>query len=755
MSILQETKQETKIENQVKQRTARNNAIPWRWVSLGGILFLSAILNLALLKADYYTNEYYSAAVRSMLQNWHNFFFNAYDPGGFITIDKPPVALWFQTASAWLVGYNGVSLILPSALAGVGSVALLYHMVSRYFGTIAGLASAFILAITPIFVVMSRHNNPESLLIFFMLVGAWALSRATAKGSIAWLSLSTAMIGVAFNIKMLEAFIVLPAFYLVYLLLAPVKWWKRIIHLVLSTIVLAAVSLSWAVAVDLTPADQRPYIGSSSTNSVLNLIFDYNGLNRIESQSTGNSNGNPPGGFNQPRGNQPPNGFQPPVNNGNVRPGNGGGMNGVIAGQAGPFRMFDSSLAGEAGWLLPLSLAGIVLAAIQYRRRFPAGQIRRQRYQNLLLWSGWLLTFMVVFSIAGGIFHSYYLVMLSPGIAALGGISLEALWYAYRKGSWQRLLLPVVFLATALFQFNILSMYSDWNRTLSLTVFGIELICVVALLALPALVRPLSNKLTNLITGVGFAGLCATPLAWSINAVLNKSYTNETLPTALPTGSNTSSGGINLLNNLLKNWNMWLTILIVALVSLVVMPLLVRFVFKNARILQTYGKALTIVALIIITSLGISLSFKALPPASANNTAPVSSGMIGNPTMELKATNQLLAYLEANRANSTYLLVTTSSQNASAIIINTGQPVMALGGFMGSDQTVTVQQFAQMVKNNEVRFVLLDSSGGIGRGNNSQSVTGWVQQNCSTISSQVWSSGTSATSQGQLYKCAA
>lgn len=690
-----------------------------------------------------------------MLQNWHNFFFNAYDPGGFITIDKPPVALWFQTASAWLVGYNGVSLILPSALAGVGSVALLYHMVSRYFGTIAGLASAFILAITPIFVVMSRHNNPESLLIFFMLVGAWALSRATAKGSIAWLSLSTAMIGVAFNIKMLEAFIVLPAFYLVYLLLAPVKWWKRIIHLVLSTIVLAAVSLSWAVAVDLTPADQRPYIGSSSTNSVLNLIFDYNGLNRIESQSTGNSNGNPPGGFNQPRGNQPPNGFQPPVNNGNVRPGNGGGMNGVIAGQAGPFRMFDSSLAGEAGWLLPLSLAGIVLAAIQYRRRFPAGQIRRQRYQNLLLWSGWLLTFMVVFSIAGGIFHSYYLVMLSPGIAALGGISLEALWYAYRKGSWQRLLLPVVFLATALFQFNILSMYSDWNRTLSLTVFGIELICVVALLALPALVRPLSNKLTNLITGVGFAGLCATPLAWSINAVLNKSYTNETLPTALPTGSNTSSGGINLLNNLLKNWNMWLTILIVALVSLVVMPLLVRFVFKNARILQTYGKALTIVALIIITSLGISLSFKALPPASANNTAPVSSGMIGNPTMELKATNQLLAYLEANRANSTYLLVTTSSQNASAIIINTGQPVMALGGFMGSDQTVTVQQFAQMVKNNEVRFVLLDSSGGIGRGNNSQSVTGWVQQNCSTISSQVWSSGTSATSQGQLYKCAA
>ncbi|MEI7554479.1 glycosyltransferase family 39 protein [Candidatus Chlorohelix sp.] len=755
MSILQETK----IENQARQRTARNITISWQQVSFGGILLLSALLNLSLLKADYYTNEYYSAAVRSMLQNWHNFFFNAYDPGGFITIDKPPVALWLQTSSAWLFGYNGVSLILPSALAAVGSVALLYHMVSRYFGTIAGLASAFILAITPVFVVMSRHNNPESLLIFFMLVGAWALSRATAKGSIAWLSLSTAMIGVAFNIKMLEAFIALPAFYLVYLLLAPVKWWKRIIHLVLPTIILAAVSLSWAVVVDLTPTDQRPYIGSSSTNSVLNLIFDYNGLNRIESQNAGNAgnrNGNPPVGFPQPSGNQPTDGVRgnpPPVNNGNTRPG-GGGMNGVIAGQAGPFRMFDSSLAGEAGWLLPLALVGIALAAIQYRRRFPAGQIRRQRYQNLLLWSGWLLTFMAVFSMAGGIFHSYYLVMLSPGIAALGGIALEALWYAYRKGSWQRLLLPLVFLATAIFQFNILSLYSDWNRTLSLAVFGIELICAVALLALTILVRPLSNKLASIIAGVGFAGLCATPLVWSINAILNKSYTNETLPTAVPTGSNTSNGGINLLNNLLKNWNMWLTILVVALVSLVTIMLLVRFALKNARILQTYGKALTIATLIIIASLGISLSFGALPPASATNAAPISSGMIGNPTMELKATDQLLAYLEANRGNSAYLLVTTSSQNASAIIINTGQPVMALGGFMGSDQTVTAQQFAQMVKNNVVRFVLLDNSGGLGR-SSSQSVTGWVQQNCSTVSSQVWSGSTSVNSQGQLYKCAA
>jgi 4-amino-4-deoxy-L-arabinose transferase-like glycosyltransferase len=795
------------VEEKIITKNKAKLTFSWHQKCFAGILFLSACLNLLLLDFNSYTNQYYASAVRSMLASWHNFFYNSFDPGGFITVDKPPVALWLQTISAWLFGYNGVTILLPSALAGVGSVALLYNMVKRGFGPVAGLIAAFALAITPIMVVMNRHNNPESLLIFFMLLGAWALSQAVAKGRLAWLVLAFAMMGVAFNVKMLEAFIILPTFYALYLLLARVKWWKRPLHLLAATAVLAVISLSWAVMVDLTPASQRPYIGSSSDNTVMNLIFNYNGLNRIEGQNfggSGNNNrtGNPPGGLQQNSGTQqngsssggfqqngnPPggapsnNGLQFPnrgQQDGNNRPdgggfgGGGGGMNGVIAGKAGAFRMFDQSLAGEAGWLLPLALIGMVLVAIQTWFRFPTWKERVTRYQGLLLWSGWLMTFMVVFSMAEGTFHSYYLVMLSPGIAALSGIGFEALWHSYRRGGWQKWLLPVVLVITAIFQFNLLSVYSDWNRTLALVMLGLELVCATALLTVPSLLRSTGPKWTRWIATVGFLGLCAAPAAWAISAIVKKSYTNETLPTAVPVGASvTSSFGFNrqennniLLSNLVNSWNVWLTVLVIGLLALVGLGVALRFVrqLKGQLHLKQFS---TLAAAAVVICLGISLAFTCLPPAkaSASNAQPVSSGQIGNPQMTLNDNAKLIAYLQANQNGYTYLLATSNSNNAAPIIIKTGQPVMALGGFQGNDNTVTAQQFAQMVKDKVVRYVLLDSTGGFGRMGGGQSATSWVQQSCKVVDSSLWSSTTSSSttsrsgfggsSSGQLYDCA-
>ncbi|HEX2913822.1 MAG TPA: glycosyltransferase family 39 protein [Chloroflexia bacterium] len=792
--VIQEPVQAIKKQN----LNLRKLSFSWQQISLGGILLLSACLNLLLLNPASYTNEYYASAVRSMLVNWHNFLYNAYDPGGFITVDKPPVALWFQTASAWLFGYNGVSILLPSALAGVGSVLLVYLLVKRGFGPLAGLASAFVLAITPVFVVMSRHNNPESLLIFFMLLGAWGISRATDKGRFSWLIFAVAMMGVAFNVKMLEAFIVLPAFYLTYLLFASTKWWKRIVHLGLATVVLVIISLSWAVIVDATPANQRPYIGSSSDNTVMNLIFNYNGLNRIEGQNQGggfNRNGNQPGGF-PPNGNSAPQGgfqqsggFQPPnrgPQNGNTRPGGfgGGGMNGVIAGQAGPLRMFDQTLAGEAGWLLPMALAGIVLAAIQNWRRYPTWQERKKRYQVLLLASGWLLTFMLVFSMAEGLFHSYYLVMLAPGVAALSGISIEALWYSYCQGGWQRWLLPLALLVTAVFQLNILSLYSDWNRTLALIMVVIELVSASGLLGLPRLSKSLASEWSGGVAAAGFLGLCLAPAAWAISAIVKKSYTNETLPTAVPAGTNTNSGftrnAINgLLDNLLHNWNSWLTLLVVGLLALVGLALALRFMLHQTRGKRRFSQWLTVTSGAVVVILGVSLTLTSLPEvasASSGSTNPVSSGMIGNPQMMLSNSDKLITFLEANRDGRTYLLATTSSQNASPIIIKTGQPVMALGGFQGSDQVVNAATFSHMVQDNVIRYVLLDSGGGgfgrMGTGSG-QSATSWIQQNCKVVDVTLWSdtsgntstastnqnnfggrNGFQSSSSGQLYDCA-
>src|SRR5689334_17516641 len=178
-------------------------------LGLTGVLTLSAVLNLWNLANNGYSNLYYSTAVQSMVQSWHNFFFASYDAGGFITVDKPPVALWVQALSVKLFGFNSLALLVPEALAGVASVALLYFLVKRLFGPLAGFIAALALALTPIAVAVERTNNTDTWLMFTLLLAAWALTLATEQSRFRLLALSMALVGVAFNIKMLAAWVVL------------------------------------------------------------------------------------------------------------------------------------------------------------------------------------------------------------------------------------------------------------------------------------------------------------------------------------------------------------------------------------------------------------------------------------------------------------------------------------------------------------------------------------------------------------------
>ncbi len=266
------------------------------WFSLGVPLAVSAILNLWNLAQNGYSNLYYSVAVQSMTRGFHNFFFASYDAGGFITVDKPPVALWIQAISAKLFGFSPLSILLPEALAGIASVALLYFLVRRLFGTLAAFVAALALALTPIAVAVERTNNTDTFLMFTLLLAAWAITVATEKGKLALLALGLGLVGVAFNIKMLAAFIVLPAFYLLYFIAAPIKWHMRVLHLALASVVVFGVALSWPLAVDLTPAGQRPWVGGSQVNSEIDLALGYNGLGRVdgnEGMGRGNFGGNP------------------------------------------------------------------------------------------------------------------------------------------------------------------------------------------------------------------------------------------------------------------------------------------------------------------------------------------------------------------------------------------------------------------------------------------------------------------------------
>ena len=487
----------------------------WPRLPLAAVLILSAFLNLFRLTSVGYRNTYYAAAVKHMLTSWHNFFFVSFD-AGFVTVDKPPLGLWIQAASAELLGLHGWSILLPQAVAGVLSVALLYHLVRRVFGPAAGILAALVLAVTPVAVAVERTNNADALLALTMLVGAWAVIRAVERGRLRWLLTGVAVVGLGFNIKMLEAFLVLPAFYLLYLVAAPMSWWRRFVHLGLATMVLLVVSLSWAVVVELTPTDQRPYVGSSSNNSELDLIVGYNGFGRVRGRGyvteliTQLINGNGettegPGGGSQSvqQSSGPQEGFGSS---------NGPGARGEI-GQPGPLQLLDEQHAGQIGWLLPLALVGLLAASCQRWPRIPLDR----EYQALVLWGTWLLTMVAFFSFAGR-YNAYYMVVLTPAIAALVGAGGVALWSDYRSRGWRGWLLPLSLLSmAALHTYIILAYYDeDWTRWLLPAIVGL---CLIGVLGLACMrLRPRLKQSVYFSAGavaISILVLLIAPIVWA------------------------------------------------------------------------------------------------------------------------------------------------------------------------------------------------------------------------------------------------
>ena len=680
----------------------------WHRLALGGVMLVSIFMNFYQLGQNGFGNLYYAAGVRSMLDNLHNFFFVSFDPGGFVTLDKPPLGFWLQVLSAKIFGFTPFSVFLPQALAGVLSVALLYHLVRRHFGVMADLLAALALALSPISVVTNRNNTVDSTLALVLLLGAWAVLRAAETGRLRWLLLSAVAVGVGFNVKMLEAYLVVPAYGLLYLLAAPRSIWKRLLHLALAGVLLLAISLSWALAVDLTPASLRPYVGSSQNNSEISLALGYNGISRLlgqfgiggrananagSSNSSNNANGNggtPLGAF---AGGAGP--------NGNGGPQGAGGAGGVFdTGTPGLLRLFNEPLASQTVWLLPLAMLGI-LAVVWQRRPRPQSD---RKQQSVILWGTWLLTMGIFFSVAN-FFHQYYLTEMAPAIAALFGIGIVTMWQDYRRSGWRGWLLPLALIATAIEQIHILNSYSDWSQSL---IPVIAILCIagaVVLFAMRLLSRfDFSIRLARYVLPVlslAILGLMITPAVWAAIPVL------EDISVQLPVAGPTQQGsfGGNISNN---------------------------------------GSANT-------------------------NTA-------------------LINYLEAHQGNAKYLVATASSNTADSIILATNKPVMALGGFNGSDPILTTSQLAALVKSGTVRFFLLDSfgggfqppqqildqipdqfrdfpgsgaggPGGPGGPGQRSSLTSWVTQHCTVVStSQLQSTSNGSDSgqgaAGQLYDCA-
>ncbi len=399
------------------------------------ILALGAFLRFYQLGANDIGNQYYAATVKSMLTSWHNFFYASFEPGGSVSVDKPPLGFWLECLSAYFLGVTGFALALPNAIAGVLSIFVVYKLVRRPFGPGAGLAAALALAVMPVAISTERNNTIDGLLVFVLLLAAWAFLQSVYTGKARWLFIGAFIVGLGFNIKMLQAFLPLPAFYAIYFFGTKTKWWKRILNLSAATALLLVISLSWVMFVDLTPASARPYVGSSTDNTEMELIVGHNGIRRFTNlfgrQDDGPQNA-PAARTNPPQGTRPP---LPPLPNGNrpgqFQPGQNRAPGTMDFGTAGTLRLFTDPLVGEASWLLPFVLSGLfVIVAVLWKQPFDG------RHAALILWAGWLLPEAVYFTYSQGLMHAYYLIMMGPSIAALFAMTGWVFWQIIRKRAW-------------------------------------------------------------------------------------------------------------------------------------------------------------------------------------------------------------------------------------------------------------------------------------------------------------------------------
>ena len=647
------------------------------------VIFLLALLvRLWGLDKGHWGAEYYTAAVRSMSMSWHNFFYCAFDPAGFISIDKPPIALWMQVASVKIFGFSPGSIFLPQILEGIASVGLLYHLVRRRFSAPTALFAAFFLAVTPVWVAVNRTNNTDSCLLFVLMLAAWALIKAAEEGSHKLLVLSMALVGLAFNVKMLAAYVVLPVFCGVYLICAVKPLRRKVTDVLLAILVLIAVSLPWVVAYELTPADARPFVGGSRTNSMFELIAGHNAFNRFFSplnyqgmQNMQTAPSNP----SETEEKRPVYGADATVKS-TFR---------VLMSRTfvltppGPFRLASGHLAAQTLWLFPFALAAIIIAFVRYhsQRKITAREI------NLFFWTGWVLIYVIVYSSLGGILHFYYLATLAPAVAALAGIGLMALWNRYRRKDRYAWLLPAIFVATVVCHILIesgalglpvstfLNPPVSWLKTVHYTLIWGTLISVILLLWIYFLKK--TGRITLVLAKIalvfGLASMMILPAAWTASSVLTP--------------------GIGLIPS-------------------ADLYRLIAFTDQNATSLRYVLK-------------------------------------------NSRTNEKLIELLKANHQGERFLLMTSTAELAAPIIIETGEAVLARGGFHGIDPTLTQESLKRLVQTGSLRFVMLGDettiSRRMGSTANGKLQDDWVRANGILVEPSLWQSARHKYRRMELY----
>ena len=672
----------------------------WARPALLALLVLTGLLYIVGLSRNGWANDFYAAAVQAGTKSWKAFFFGSSDASNFITVDKTPAFLWVMDISARIFGLNYWSVLVPQALEGVATVAALYATVRRWFGPAAGILAGVAMALTPVAALMFRFNNPDALLTLLMTLAAYAVTRAIEAGKTRWLVLAGALLGFGFLAKMLQAFLVLPGFALAYLVAGPRGLGRRTLQVLAGGAAVLVAAGWWLAAVMLTPAADRPYIGGSTNNSILGLTFGYNGFGRLDGNETGSV------GF---------------------------GGHGVAAtgGSSGLTRLFASDMGGQISWLLPAALIALVALLWGTRRAPRTDRIRAAA----LVWGGWLLVTGVVFSYMAGIIHSYYTVALAPAIAALVGIGAVQLWrvrngWRGHERSWfGRGTLAAGIVMTTIWSYVLLDRAPAWYPWLRVAVVLAGLGAAAMLIAghwlAPAAATAWGRVVLALApVSLALVAALAGPFAYSLDTAAT-SHTGA-LPTAGPAvtafggpagagarGSFPRGGGFGRGGSRHGGFGHG------------------GFGPGGAT---GQGSAGT----------GTGFGGTAGSPGGRSGTGGFPNGFRsrshggfggrggggggGGLAGNTQVSSALTALLKNGSSGYRWAAATVSSDGAAPLQLASGEPVMSIGGFNGTDPAPTLAQFEKYVADHDIHYFVGANSDSFGGGSgDAAQITSWVE----------------------------
>lgn len=671
----------------------------WARPAFLGLLLATALLYLYNLSASGWANSFYSAAVQAGTKSWKAMFFGSLDSANAITVDKPSAFLWPMELAARVFGLNSWTVLGPEVLMGVGTVAVVYASVRRRFSPGAGLIAGAVLALTPVAALMFRFNNPDAMLALLMALACYFVVRALEDGRTRWLVWAGVAIGFAFLAKTLQAFLILPPLAIVYAVCAPVSLKKRFGQLAAATGALIVAGGWWVAIVELWPASSRPYIGGSQNNSFLELTFGYNGLGRLNGEETGSVGGG------------------------------GGGTGTGMWGETGWDRMFNSEIGGQISWLLPASLI-LLAAGLVATRRLGRTSVTRGSF---LVWGGSLLMTWVVFSYMAGIFHQYYTVALAPYLAAVIGMGAGILWEK-RTEIWASLALAASVVAASVWGYVLL------NRSTSYLPWLKWLVLVGGLLGALGLIFAgrIKRQLALAAVAVSIVAALGGPTAYTLSTV-DSAHTGS-IPTAGPSGmgfggmgggpgggggrggmgggmpgQNQQNGNGNTQNQ--QNGN--------------------GFPgggggFGGGMPGQngngnTQGQNQG-------QGQGQGQGRQGGPGGQTGDGGGMgggggAGGLLNGATVSSAAKKLLTA--DADKY--TWAAAAIGAQNAASYQLATGDPVMAIGGFNGTDPSPTLAQFKKYVADGKIHYFISSGSGGGMMGGSStgtsSKITSWVEKN--------------------------